>query len=199
MAEKKLTPVVKQVLVLGPTIIYFILYLRIKDRTYLFLGVEYSGFIASALVFIPLLLVAMAILWALTGKLSRIQIFTGFMVIVFGGLTAYFNDERFFKMKTSIVYGFFATILGIGLLQGRSYLQWVLEDFLPMRHEGWMILTKRITLMFVALAIANEFVWRTMSEEAWVKIETFAFPALLFVFLWSQIVMLQTYLIEPKE
>lgn len=199
MAEKKINPIVKQVLELGPTIIYFILYMRIKDETYLVGGVEYSGFIASALVFIPLLLVAMAILWAMTGKLSRIQIFTGFMVIVFGGLTAYFNDERFFKMKTSIVYGFFATILGIGLLQGRSYLQWVLEDFLPMQHEGWMILTKRITLMFVALAIANEFVWRTMSEEAWVKIETFAFPALLFVFLWSQIVMLQAYLIEPEE
>ncbi|SEV99579.1 intracellular septation protein [Cognatiyoonia koreensis] len=200
MAEiKKINPFTKQVLELGPTIVYFVLYMWIKDETYTFRGVEYSGFIVAALVFIPLLLAAMAILWAMTGKLSRIQIFTGFMVIVFGGLTAYFNDERFFKMKTSIVYGFFAGILGLGLLQGRSYLQWVLEDFLPMQPAGWMILTRRITFMFIALAIANELVWRNMSEEAWVKIETFAFPAVLFLFLWSQIILLQRYLIEPKQ
>lgn len=199
MASKKINPVLKQVLELGPTIVYFIIYMRIKDETYVYGGVEYSGFIAAALVFIPLLLIAMGILWFLTGKLSRIQIFTGFMVIVFGGLTAYFNDERFFKMKTTIVYMFFAGILGIGLLQGRSYLQWVLEDFLPMQPEGWMILTRRITTMFIVLGIANELVWRNMSDEAWVKIETFGFPVALFLFLWSQIVVLQRYLIEPTK
>ena len=115
----------------------------------------------------------------------------------FGGLTAYFNDERFFKMKTSIVYGCFAAILGIGLLRGRSYLEWVMGDFLPMMDEGWMILTKRITVMFIALAIANELIWRTQTTELWVKLETFAFPAVLFVFLWLQIVGLQRFLIDP--
>ena len=62
-----------------------------------------------------------------------------------------------------------------------------------------MKLTARVTLMFVALALANELVWRTQSTELWVKLETFAFPAVLFVFLWSQIVALQQYLIEPPQ
>ena len=60
-----------------------------------------------------------------------------------------------------------------------------------------MILTKRLTLFFLALALANELIWRTQSTELWVKLETFAFPAALFLFLWSQIVALQRYLIEP--
>jgi intracellular septation protein len=47
--------------------------------------------------------------------------------------------------------------------------------------------------------VANEIVWRTMSTDAWVKIETFAFPAALFLFLWAQIVMLQKYVIEPDD
>jgi intracellular septation protein len=127
------------------------------------------------------------------------QIFTAFMVIFFGGLTAYFNDERFFKMKTSIVYGIFAIILGIGLLRGKSYLEWIMAEMMPMEREGWMILTKRLCLGFAVLALANEFVWRTMSTEAWVKIETFAFPIALFVFLWSQIMGLQKYMIEQPE
>lgn len=199
MAEKQINPVLKQLLELGPTLIFFLIYLRIKDDVFAFAGTEYTGFIVATLVFVPILLVSMGILWRLTGKLSRIQVFTAFMVIFFGGLTAWFNDERFFKMKTSIVYGCFAVILGIGLLRGRSYLRYIMEDFLPMQTEGWMILTRRLTVMFSALAVANEVIWRTQSTDLWVKLETFAFPAVLFVFLWAQIVALQKYLIEPDQ
>jgi intracellular septation protein len=199
MNEKTVNPVLKQVLELGPTVIFFLIYLRIKDEVYTFGGTEYSGFIVATIVFVPILLVAMGILWILTGKLSRIQVFTAFMVIFFGALTAWFNDERFFKMKTSIVNGLFAIILGIGLLRGKSLLQYVMGDMIPMEQEGWMILTKRLAFGFAVLAVANEIVWRTMSTDAWVKIETFAFPAALFLFLWAQIVMLQKYVIEPDD
>jgi intracellular septation protein len=196
---KTINPILKQVLELGPTLAFFLIYLRIKDDTYTFAGTDYSGFIVAALVFVPILLVAMAILWVLTGKLSRMQVFTAFMVIFFGGLTAYFNDERFFKMKTTIVYGAMAGLLGIGLLRGQSYLQFVMEEFLPMQRAGWMIFTKRLAFIFVVLAIANEIIWRTQSTETWVKLETFAFPAVLFLFLWVQIIGLQKYLIEDPQ
>ncbi|MDA1154475.1 MAG: septation protein IspZ [Proteobacteria bacterium] len=196
---KTINPILKQVLELGPTLAFFLIYLRIKDETYTFAGTDYSGFIVAALVFVPILLVAMAILWVLTGKLSRMQVFTAFMVIFFGGLTAYFNDERFFKMKTTIVYGAMAAFLGIGLLRGQSYLQFVMEEFLPMQRAGWMIFTKRLAFIFVVLAIANEIIWRTQSTETWVKLETFAFPVVLFLFLWVQIIGLQKYLIEDPQ
>lgn len=199
MAEKQINPILKQVLELGPTLVFFLIYLRIKDDVFTVGGTEYSGFIMATLVFVPILLVSMGILWQLTGKLSRMQVFTAFMVIFFGGLTAWFNDERFFKMKTSIVYGCFAVILGFGLLRGRSYLRYIMEDFLPMQQEGWMILTRRLTFMFLGLAVANELIWRTQSTDLWVKLETVAFPVVLFAFLWFQIVALQKYLIEPDE
>jgi intracellular septation protein len=196
---KEINMVLKQVLELGPTVAFFLLYLRIQDETFTYFGTEYSGFIVAAVVFVPILLVCMAILWHLTGHLSRMQIFTAIMVIFFGALTAWFNDERFFKMKTTIVYGCFSTLLGIGLLQGRSYLAWVMGELIPMRDEGWMILTRRLFVFFIVLAIGNELVWRNMSDAAWVKIETFAFPAALFAFLWWQIVALQKYMIDPED
>ena len=199
MAEKQINPILKQVLELGPTLVFFLIYLRIKDDVFTIAGTEYSGFIVATLVFVPILFVSMGILFQLTGKLSRMQVFTAFMVIFFGGLTAWFNDERFFKMKTSIVYGCFAAILGFGLLRGRSYLRYIMEDFLPMQQEGWMILTRRLTFMFLGLAVANELIWRTQSTDLWVKLETFAFPTVLFLFLWLQIVALQKYLIEPDH
>lgn len=196
MAERSINPVMKQVLELGPTLVFFLIYLRIKERSFLIAGTEYSGFIVATLIFVPILLLSMAALWWLTGTLSRMQMFTAFMVIFFGGLTAYFNDERFFKMKTTIVYSCMAAILGIGLLQGRSYLEWVIGSFLPMQQEGWMKLTRRLACMFVALAVANEAIWRTQSTELWVKLETFGMPVALFVFLWLQIMALQQFMIE---
>lgn len=199
MAEKTINPILKQVLELGPTLVFFLIYLRIRDETFTIAGTDYSGFIISALIFVPILLIAMGFLWALTGKLSRMQVFTAFMVIFFGGLTAYFNDERFFKMKTTIVYGFMASILGIGLLRGQSYLQYVMEELIPMEKEGWMIFTRRICYMFGTLAVANELIWRTQSTDTWVKLETFAFPVVLMVFMFVQIYALQKYFIEPPE
>ncbi|MCX7559299.1 septation protein IspZ [Sulfitobacter sp. F26204] len=190
---KTINPILKQVLELGPPLLFFVIYLRIRDDMFSFGGTEYSGFIVATLVFVPILLVSMAVLWMLTGQLSRMQIFTAFMVIFFGGLTAWFNDERFFKMKTTIVYAFFAAILSIGLLRGQSYLAFVMSEMIPMKHEGWMLLTRRLTVFFICLAAGNEIVWRTMSTDAWVKIETFGFPVLMFLFLWSQIVALERF------
>lgn len=199
MADRKINPVVKQALELGPTLLFFVIYMWIKDDSFTIGGTEYSGFIVAALVLVPVLLASSAVLWWLTGTLSRMQIFVAAMVIFFGGLTAWFNDESFFKMKTTIVYGSFAAILGLGLLRGKSLLQWVMGEALPMKSQGWMILTRRLALMFAGLAIANEVIWRTQTTELWVTLETFAMPAALFVFLMVQIMMLNPYLIEPPD
>ncbi len=193
---REVNPLVRQVLELGPPILFFVIYLRLRDQSFEFAGQSYSGFIVATLIFVPIMLAAMGILWALSGKLSRMQIFTAFMVIFFGGLTAWFNDERFFKMKTTIVYGLFALLLGIGLLRGQSWLAYVLNEMMPMRQEGWMILTRRLFWTFLGLAIANEIIWRTMSTDTWVKIETFAFPVVLMGILFWQIMALQEHLID---
>ena len=193
---KEINPLAKLVLELGPQVAFFMVYASIEDQVFEIGGTEYAGFIVATVIFVPILLVAMGALWWLTGQLSRMQLFTAFMVIFFGALTAWFNDERFFKMKTSLVYGFFASGLSIGLLRGRSFLAYVMSEMIPMENEGWMILTRRLTLAFAALAIANEVIWRTMSTDTWVKIETFGFPIAFFAFLWWQIMALQRFVIE---
>ncbi|MGR3501449.1 inner membrane-spanning protein YciB [Pseudaestuariivita sp.] len=196
---KEINPFLRQALELGPPIAFFVIYLRLRDQTFTWAGTEYSGFIVATLAFIPIMLVAMGILWKLTGQLSRIQIFTAVMVIFFGALTWWFNDEKFFKMKTTIVYGFFALLLAIGLVRGKSYLAYVLSDALPLTPEGWMTLTRRLAIMFLALAVTNEIIWRTLSTDLWVKIETFGFPIALFAFLWWQLVSLGAFEEDTPE
>lgn len=198
MAERTINPVLKQVLELGPTVLFFAIYMWLKDRTFTFGGTGYSGFIVATVIFVPILLASIAALWVLTGRISRMQVFVAVTVVFFGALTAWFNDASFFKMKTTIVYGSFAVLLGIGLLNGKSWLEYVLGEALPMRREGWMILTRRLTAMFAALAVANEVIWRTMSDTTWVTLETFAFPAALFLFLMVQITALGPHLVDAE-
>ena len=134
MAEaKKINTWLKLALELGPVVLFFVAYGRLKDQTFSIAGTEYGGFILVTACFIPLLLLSTGILWKLTGNLSRMQVVTAVLVIVFGGLSVWFNDERFFKMKPTIIYLFFGGTLAIGLLQGRSYLQYVMEEAMPLK------------------------------------------------------------------
>ena len=181
---------------LGPIILFFVAYTRIKDNQYEIFGQSYEGFIVATAAFIPVLLFTTGLLWWLTGTLSRMQLVTAVLVVVFGGMSVWLNDDRFFKMKPTIIYLIFGGILGVGLLQGKSYMRSVMNEMISMQPEGWMKLTKRACLFFFALAIANELVWRLMSTDAWVNFKTFGLSIAVFAFFISQNGLFKQYWVE---
>ena len=196
--EKKIGTGLKLGLELGPVLLFFVAYGRIKDRTFDIAGTAYDGFIIATALFIPVILIATGILWWLTGKLSRMQVMTAILVVVFGGMGIWFNDESFFKMKPTILYALFAGILGFGLLRGESYLQYVMDEAVPLKREGWMIFTRRLALFFAGLAVLNEAVWRTMSTDAWVNFKTFGLTFALFVFIFSQMKLFSRFAVAES-
>lgn len=199
MAEKKINGWLKAALEYGPIVAFFIGYVRLKDQTFAIAGADYSGFIVMTALFIPLMVLTTGVLWALTGKLSKMQLATVVLVVIFGGLSVWLNDERFFKMKPTMIYLLFAGVLGFGLMRGQSYLRVVMDEALPMVEQGWMILTRRLTAFFAALAIANEVIWRSLSTEAWVNFKTFGLTAALFLFFMTQGALLQKYGVEKDQ
>ena len=199
MAEKKLHPGVKLALELGPIALFFAGYLKLKDQVFSIAGTDYEGFIVITALFIPVMVVTTGLLWWLTGKLSKMQVATVLLVVLFGGLSVWLNDERFFKMKPTMIYLLFGGILGFGLLRGQSYLKAVMEEALPLQAEGWMILTRRLCAFFFGLAVANEAVWRLMSTEAWVNFKTFGLTAALFLFFMTQGRVLSRYGVEEEK
>lgn len=196
MAEKKISQGLKLALDMGPILAFFAGYIAMRDRSFQIAGAEYSGFIVVTALFIPLLAATTFLIYRLTGKVSKMQLMTLVLVVIFGGLTVWLNDERFFKMKPTMIYTLFAGILGWGLLRGQSYLQLVMEEVLPMQPEGWMILTRRVTLFFLGLALLNEIVWRSMSTDAWVNFKTFGLTIGVFAFFMAQSRLFQTYGLE---
>lgn len=196
---KKINPIVKLLLDLGPIVVFFIAYTKLKDHVFTYDGTEYSGFIVVTAIFVPLLALTTFILYRMTGKISIMQIMTLVIVVVFGALAIWFNDERFFKMKPTMIYLLFAGMLGFGLMRGKSYLMLVMEEAMPLKHEGWMILTRRLCLFFAGLAVTNELVWRTMSTDAWVNFKVFGLTAAIFVFFMAQGKLMQKYALDPDE
>lgn len=186
MAEQKINPMLKTALELGPVVVFFAAYVWLKDRVFTIGGADYEGFILVTAGFIPLMLISTGLLWKLTGHLSKMQVVTLVLVVVFGGLSVWLNDDRFFKMKPTLIYVLFGGALGFGLLRGESYLQSVMDAALPLTHDGWMILTRRLCGFFFGLAVLNEAIWRTQSTETWVYFKTFGLTAAIFLFFLTQ-------------
>ena len=198
-AAKKINPTLKMVLELGPVVLFFIGYIKLREEVFLIAGQEYKGFIIITAAFIPLMVLSTLALWKLTGHLSKMQLATLVLVVFMGGLSVWLNDERVFKMKPTLIYLLFGGALGIGLLRGQSYLKLVMEELMPLEHEGWMILTRRICLFFLALAVANEVIWRSFSTDTWVYFKTFGLPVAMFAFFMFQGQVFQKHGIPDED
>jgi intracellular septation protein len=116
---------------------------------------------------------------------------------VFGTLTLVLHDETFIKIKPTIIYGLFATILGGGLLFGRSLIAVMFDQMFNLTAPGWRLLTMRWALFFVAMAILNEAVWRTQTTDFWVAFKAFGMIPLTMGFALTQMPLIKRHHLEP--
>ena len=194
MTNDNMTPTVKKpnqwrkmLLEMGPLVVFF--------ATFKFAGI----FVATG-AFMIAMATAMSISWHIERHIPMMQRVTFVIVMVMGGLTLYLENATFVYMKPTIINGLFATILTVGLLRGRSYLKIVMEaGFPPMQDKGWMIMTRNWAFFFAAMALVNEFVWRSYSEDFWVNFKTFGFLPLTLVFMVSQAPVIMKYQIEEES
>ncbi len=194
MAKRHIHPLLKLALEVGPIGVFFLAY-RLAP------GVEglpaaerqLQQILFATAVFVPIILASLALSWALTRHLPRMAVITAVVVTVFGGLTLILRDDTFVKMKPTILYGLFAGILGYGLLRGRSYLKYLMDEIIPMRDEGWMKFTRRFVVFYLALAVLNEIVWRGFGTDAWVDFRTFVLPIANIGFVLAQAPLFSRY------
>jgi intracellular septation protein len=118
------------------------------------------------------------------------------IVLLFGGLTIYFDNDVFFKMKPTIINVLFAAILYGGILINKPLLKYLLGAALKLEEAGWKILTQRWIGFFIALAVLNEIVWRTQSTDIWVNFKVFGILPITFIFTMTQFPLIKKYQIE---
>jgi intracellular septation protein len=189
MSDKTpLSPSLKLALDLGPLVLFFIANAR------------WGIFVGTAL-FMVAVLISLAVSYALTRHLPLMAIVSGVVVSVFGALTLLLQDETFIKLKPTIIYVLFGTLLIGGLMLGKSLLALVFDAVFDLDDEGWRKLTLRWALFFFALAALNEIVWRTQSTDFWVSFKVFAILPLTLAFAALQYPLLARHArrAEPRE
>ena len=197
--RKNESSLIKSFLEFGPLLVFFISYKYAPIGENFVDNPDLGKIIFATKLFIPVILGSLIIGWVVTGELSKMPLFTAAVVLVFGGLTIWLQNDTFIKMKPSIIYVTFAGILAFGLVRRKSYLKTLLGSALPMRDEGWILLTKRFMVLFFVLASLNEVIWRTMSTDQWITFKTFVIPAATFLFLFLQYSIFRDYLIDKDE
>jgi intracellular septation protein len=158
------------------------------------------GIFAATGVFIVAIIVAMMVSLVLTRHVTALQLFSAVMVVVMGGLTLYFHNETFIKIKPTIYYAFVAVVLGYGFFANKPVLKSVLGSAYPgLDATGWAKLTRNWALFFVAMGIANEAVWRTQTTEFWISYKLWgAMPATL-LFAFANVPMLMRHGLTKDE
>jgi intracellular septation protein len=151
------------------------------------------GIFAGTGAFMVATMLSLGFAWWRYHKVPVMPLVSAVIVLAFGGLTLYLQDETFIKLKPTIVYTMFAILLVAGLLTRKPVLALLFGPVFNLTEEGWRTLTLRWAVFFVAMAVLNEFVWRNYSTDTWVSFKAFGFLPLTFLFAMAQVPLMQRY------
>ena len=130
-------------------------------------------------------------------KIPMVPLIGGILITFFGGLTIYFNNPVFIYIKPTIIN----ILFGLALLFGKYFtnepvLKKILGKSIVLKDEGWNILSRRWIFFFFSIALLNEIVWRTQSEEFWVNFKVWGLLPITFIFTAFQVSLITKYKVD---
>ena len=159
-----------------------------------FLGYKFLGMIVGTAAFMVAIVLAVIVSKWKLGRVSPMLWLSAALVLFFGGLTIYFHDESFIQLKPTIIYAFFALMLFAGLARGKPLLKYLLQAaYDGLSHTGWMKLSRNWALFFVAMAIANEAMRRSLSFDTWLAVKVWGVTIVSVIFAAANIPMLMRH------
>ena len=170
----------------GPLLIFFFFYYDSNKD----LKVAIPPFIIATII-------SLVVVWYLEKKIPMVPLLGGVLITFFGGLTIYFDNPVFIYIKPTIIN----LLFGLALLFGKYFtdepiLKKMLGKSISLTNEGWSILNKRWMVFFFVVAILNELVWRTQSEEFWVNFKVWGLLPITFIFTAFQVSIITKHKID---
>jgi len=176
---------------LGPLMVFFLAYqFGGPDPTRIYVAT--GAFMAAALA-------SVGIGYWLERKLSPVPVMTAVLVLIFGGLTLYLKNDMFIKIKQTALFSLFGVTLLGGLAFNRLFLKYLLSLGFEMPDSAWRTLTLRYGIFFLALAAANEIVWRNFPTNIWVIYKVWGMVPLTLLFSLSQAPFLMRHQSEHEK
>ena len=194
-------PGIKLLLELGPLLVFFFTNLRgawLIERFPALNGLGGPLFVASA-AFMVATVISLVVSKVVYRHLPLMPFVSGVVVLVFGALGLYLQNEVFFKMKATIINSMFGLALLGGLFFGKSLLGHVFNSAFQLDDEGWRKLTFRWGVFFLFLAVLNELVWRNVSDDTWVAFKVWGTMPITILFTLSQMPLILRHSVDDKD
>ena len=192
-------PMLKMALEIGPLLVFFFGNLRGPWLVAQFPALSALGgplFVATAL-FMAATILSLVVSKLVLGHLPIMPFVSGIVVLLFGSLSIYLQDETFIKMKPTIINALFGCALLGGLLFGKSLLGYVFNAAFQLDAEGWRKLTVRWGIFFLFLAVLNEVIWRNFSDDFWVAFKVWGTMPITILFTLSQMPLIMKHTVTP--
>jgi intracellular septation protein len=198
--HKDLNPLLKLALELGPLLVFFFANARGEwlSATFPELGALGGPIFVATGLFMAATAIALVVSWILTRTLPIMPLVSGVVVLVFGALTLYLQDDIFIKMKPTIVNTLFGAVLLGGLFFGKSLLGYVFDSAFHLDAAGWRTLTLRWGLFFLFLAVVNEVVWRSFSTDTWVAFKVWGIMPITLLFTLGQMPLIMRHSLDER-
>ena len=174
----------KLLLDLGPLVVFFAVNYMTGD------------FMLAVKVLVGATVVALTAGWLLERRVSMMALVGCVAVAFFGGLSVYFDNDLFIKIKPTVLTVLLAAVIAGGRLIGRNPLGAIMGTQLRMTDAGWRAISWLWVAMFLTTALANEIAWRTMSTDDWVTFKVFGITAISLVFTVISVPIMTRYQIE---
>ncbi len=167
----------------GPLLAFFIIYYK-NDK----------DLVSAIPALIIATLIAICVIYMLEKRIPVLPLMGAILVCLFGGLTIFFDNPIFIYLKPTIINLIFAFALFFGkVVLNKNFLKKLFESSIKLEEAGWDKLIIRWIGFFIFLAILNEAVWRTQTEEFWINFKVWGILPITFIFTAFQLPLIQKY------
>ena len=148
-----------------------------------------------------------AIQWFMHRKLEKQHIINLVVILLFGGLTLFFQDDTFIKWKVTVINWLFGLVLlGSQFIGKKNIIQRQLDEAINLPEPIWFRLNMMWVAFFMFCGLINVYVaffygldlTDEARQEIWVDFKMYGMLGLTFAFMILQIFYLQRHIL-PEE
>lgn len=133
--------------------------------------------------------------WLKRRRFETMHLMTLGIILVFGGLTIYLQDEQFIKWKPTVVNWLFGFLFLASQWVGeKTMIQRMMGSNLTMPSAIWRTLNLGWTLFFFLIGGINYYVMSYFNTDTWVNFKLFGMLGLTFLFVLLQSFYLSRHL-----
>lgn len=149
-----------------------------------FIAYKMGGIYVGTAVLMAATVAQMTIIYLIDKKLSTMHKATLALILIFGALTLFLQDERFIKWKPTVLYTAMAIALAVALWGfGKNFLKILLGSQLTLPEPVWGRLNTAWVVYCLFMAAINGYVAAFYSTDAWAnfKLWGYAFPLIFII------------------